>query len=180
MDSQSASVYQRGARDGLLAGALMLAMFVCQALGLTQGLAWLTWVSDALMLAVPVAAYVMMRRGFRLYPAQRQFATLWMHGIIIFICGSLIMAAGIYAYCRLIDPGFIPRMFDLTGQLLAQMPDASMAQMGEQFGQLAEQGLTPTPIQMAFSYLWLGSFSGSMLSMLLAAILRLSNNNAKQ
>lgn len=178
MDAEQTSVYQRGARDGLVVGGLMLAMFVCQAVSLRMP--WLGLVSNALMLAVPVAAYILMRRDFKQYPAHRQFATVWMHGIMIFICGSLIMAAGSYAYCRLINPDFIPDLFRTTGHALMAMPDPSLADMGRQFEQMIEQRLTPTPIQMAFSLLWFGSFSGSMLSLLLAAIIRFFNNKTKQ
>lgn len=178
MNAEQASVYQRGAQDGLIVGALMLAMFVCQAASLR--VPWLGLMANALMLAVPVAAFVLMRRGYRQHPAQRQFATVWMHGIMMFICGSLIMAAGAYVYCRLLNPDFIPDLVRSAGQALMEMPDPSMARLGSQFEQMIEQKLLPTPIQMAFSMLWFGSFSGSMLSMLFAAIIRFFNNKTKQ
>lgn len=178
MDIEAASVYHRGARDGLVMGGVMAAMFVCQAAGLRVPL--LTLLADALFLAVPFVAYRLMLAGYKQYPAQRQFATVWMHGITFFICGSLILAVVAYVYCRLIDPGFMPDLFTATGQALSASADPAVAELGSQFDQLADNGLLPSPIQMAFSLLWLASFSGSLLSMLLAALIRLINQNKKQ
>lgn len=164
------TVYHRGASDGLIMGLYMAVMYVLQVSGLRAPM--LSLLGEAMMLGVPVAAYMLMRRGVRETAPPPVFSAIWMHGIMIFLCGSIIMALVAYVYMRFVTPTFIVDLFRTMAELYAGMGTDAGQEFSRVLERVIEARMLPTPISFAFSLMWLASFGGAMLSLLLAGILK--------
>ncbi len=99
------SIYTRGAEDGAWMGLLFIAAVALQTLA--QGSLLATLIADVLLVAVPAVLWVMLRRSYRYDRLLTTFSGLWMHGIMVFLCGSLILGLVAFMYMRFINPGFI-------------------------------------------------------------------------
>lgn len=170
--SEPKSIYHSGATDGLIMGIFMATAFLLQAtqIGKTSMLGLL---SSAMVLAVPVLAYVLMARSYRQQGANRFFSTVWMHGITIFICGGLILGVVQYIYTRFIAPTFITDSARLVADLYTSLDGAEYQQIGTALTKVIDEGLLPSPIRFAFSMIWTVGFAGSLLSLLLTCIIKL-------
>ncbi len=164
------TVYHRGATDGLIMGLYMTMMYITQVSGLNSPL--LSLVGEAMMLGVPVVAYLLMRRGARETVPRPLFSAMWMHGIMLFLCGSIIMAFIAYIYMRFVNEGFITDLFKTMSRLYAGLGTETGDEFAHTLDRVVESKMLPTPISFAFSLLWLGSFAGAILSLLLAGILK--------
>lgn len=148
----------------------MTVMYVMQVTGFKLPVMGL--LGEILMLGVPVVAYLLMRRGVRETVPRPLFSAMWMHGIMMFMCGSIIMALAAYIYMRIVEPGFILHLFQTMSQLYAQLDTDAGTQFSHMLDRVIEEHMLPTPISFAFSLMWLGSFTGAILSLLLAGILK--------
>lgn len=173
MDGDTKSIYHTGGSDGLIMGLYMSVAFVLQAVVLGRP-SVLSLVSGAMVLGIPVLAYALLRRGYREHPAQRQFSTVWMHGITIFICGSLILGLVQYVYMRFVQPGFIASMVQMVAETYKSMPGEDYQHMGEVMQRIVDKHMLPTPISFTFSMIWLVSFVGSLLSFVLTLLIMLT------
>ncbi len=164
------SVYHLGATNGVYIGALLSVMFLTQSLGLHNTL--LLIIGDLLMIAVPFVAYRLLVRDHDRHTHMRSVSAVWLDGIVTFICGSITLAIVMYIFLRFIQPGFtveqIRNLIDLYRQLHSAQGDA----MARTLEQLIATHQVPSPIQLSFFMLWLTSFAGSLLSMVLALIIR--------
>lgn len=172
MDSKPQSIYHNGATDGLIMGLYFSVIFILQALTLGRP-SLLGLVGTAMLLGIPVLAYMQLRRGYRQHPANRQFATVWMHGITIFVCAGLILGVVQYAYTRFLVPNFIPDMMHNVAEAYKSMPGAKYQHFGSVLQNMIDQKLVPSSISLAFSMIWTVSFAGSLLSLLLTIIIKL-------
>ena len=159
-------------------GLYMSVAFVLQAVALGRP-SMLSLLSSAMVLGTPVLAYVLMRRGYREHPAQRQFSTVWMHGITIFLCGSLILGLVQYAYMRFVQPAFMADMVHMVAETYKSMPGDEYRHMGTVMQNIIDKHMLPSPIAFAFSMMWMVSFAGSVLSLLLAAVVRMTTRNKR-
>lgn len=164
------NIYTSGANDGLKMGIYMSTMFVLQCLG-TINLTLMT-LGTIMMLCIPLAAYIMLRKAYRKSGGKSTFSAIWLHGILIFLCGSLIMAMVIYIYLRFIDPAFLRDTLSSLIEAYGSIEDASARQLTDILTTIRDQNLLPTPIQYAFTMIWTCGFFGSILSMILALIVR--------
>lgn len=164
------TVYHRGASDGLIMGIYLTLMYVMQVTGIKTPMLGL--LGEVLMLGVPAVAYLLMRRGARETVPRPLFSAMWMHGIMMFMCGSIIMALAAYIYMRFVEPNFILSLFRTMSELYAQLGTETGEQFSHMLDRVIEKHMLPTPISFAFSLLWLGSFTGAILSLLLAGILK--------
>ena len=166
----SRSVYVRGAEDGLLLGPLMAAGVVLT--GVAAYAPWVVVVSLALLMAVPVAAYILLHRA---YAADRRGCTLsalWLQGICTFFCGGLLMAAAVYVALRWVRPGFVTEQVSTAAALYAASGDAGARDMGETLRRAVEARILPSAVEVALELLYAAVFSGSLLSLVLAAVIR--------
>lgn len=179
--SKQPTVYGLGASDGrwigLAMGLCVMCMVVSADLNVTaaggsfiRGLApLLQWLGLALFVGVPYAVWRMLRRGWVTGRVPATFSAVWLHGICIFLFGSLIMALIMYATLKYLSPNWIEIQ---TEALAAQM--ASEPQMSAQAGMLmeaAQSGRLPSAIYMSVTTIWLVAFTGSMWSMIFAFVL---------
>ena len=115
------SIYTRGAEDGAWMGLLFIAAVALQTLA--QGSLLATLIADVLLVAVPAVLWVMLRRSYRYDRLLTTFSGLWMHGIMVFLCGSLILGLVAFMYMRFINPGFIYAQARLAVDLYSQIPE---------------------------------------------------------
>lgn len=168
--NQRQSVYQTGANDGWKMGLWLTTVFLLQAIGLDYPV--LLIVGNLLMLCTPFIAYRLLRRAFTGAGGVSTFSGIWLHGIIFFLCGSLIMAAAAYVYLRYINTDFIVNQIHLISNTYRQLDTPESEALANQFERIIEYHLVPSAIQMSFSLIWFCSFFGSMLSLILAIIVK--------
>lgn len=73
---------------------------------------------------------------------------------------------------RFFNPEFIIDFIHFTANTYRTLGTAESTQFAEQLDRLVEKHLVPSPIQMAFSFIWVYSFLGSLLSLVLACIVK--------
>jgi len=165
------SVTARGAEDGLVMGAYLSVLVLASML--TAQMPWLAFVAIALMLGVPFVTYRMICRGMdRGFRTTQHFAASWMHGITIFIFGSLIMGVVMYVYLRFINPDYIASNWRLTIAVLNADTSGQSAETARALARMYDEKMLPSAIQMSFAMMWLVAFTGSILSLLLTALAR--------
>ncbi|MDE6270545.1 MAG: DUF4199 domain-containing protein [Muribaculaceae bacterium] len=169
----SDNVYRRGASDGVLMGLVLCGIFASWALSMRWALASLAF--PLLCVAVPVLAWWLLRRAYRADGCRSPFATLWMHGICIFFFGTLLMAALSLVWLRWLEPGLIHDSMAQAADVYAQLPSPQAQAMAADVRMLIDRGMVPRAIDVALALLWAGVFSGSILSIILAAIIHAVN-----
>ncbi|MCC8117591.1 MAG: DUF4199 domain-containing protein [Bacteroidales bacterium] len=167
---QPRSIYHLGASDGLVVGVYMSIMYVLQVTGFNNGMLML--LSQAMLLGLPVVAFVLLRRAYVASRCTSRLSAIWMHGIVIFLCGSLLMGLVAYVYMRVINPDFIVNLFDQVAQIYLGMEQPEMKHIGVTLERLISEKLLPSPISFAFTLIWLGGFLGAIISLIIACILR--------
>ena len=164
MESNNRNIYALGARQGAWAGAYFSVIFLLQVLGSGSLLAGL--LSNLMSLAVPVILFVMLRNHYRESGYSASVGEIWMHGIMIFLCGSVILTLVSYVFLRYIDPGFIYRE---TGRIIAAyrtLGTQTTDQIADMLAQARDNHMLPNAPTAALSLFWLGGFSGSVLSLI--------------
>lgn len=168
------SVVRRGAEDGLRMGAVLVAMVLMFLL--SGSFAPLMFFALVLFALVPFLAYRMMRRDFLRYPRMRFFSAVWMHGICIFFFGSVLMAVAMYVYLQYADPDYMMRSLHAAIELYRRIGTADALEAADSLQKIIDAHLVPSAIDLSVVMIWLVSFSGSMLSMVLSWLVRLLNN----
>ncbi|MBJ2183696.1 MAG: DUF4199 domain-containing protein [Muribaculaceae bacterium] len=169
-ESTSTGVYRRGASDGALMGLVLCALFASWALSMRMAVASLAF--PLLLLAVPVLAFVQLRRGYRADLGTSTFSALWMHGICTFFFGTLLMAALAIVWLRWWEPGLIGESLRSAADVYASLGSPEAQKMAADVRALLDKGLAPRPVDIGLSLMWAGVFSGSILSMIYAGIIR--------
>ena len=105
-----------------------------------------------------------------------QVSALWMQGIVMFFCASLIMALAVYVYLKFIDTDYISRLINMTKEMAGRVPEYS-AMLGEV--DLDAVAKIVTPIKLSMELLWMGVFSGSLLSLAEAMIVPIKKLKSK-
>lgn len=126
----------------------------------------------AMLCYTPFFTYRLIVKIHKKYFCTSDFASLWMLGISIFIGGSMICALCSYAYLQYIDPNFIYRQAVNAAELYKELDPDNTSGIAEVIDSLIDNNMLPTPIEVAVEMLWTTTFFGSLLSMLLSAIVR--------
>lgn len=158
------SIFKRGAEQGAMMGLYLSVLFLCMVISLKAPL--LGVIAMVMILGVPFVTYYFLRRSYVSDMGMTKFSELWTQGIIIFACGSLIMAAVSLIYTKFIEPNFIFNCMNSAIEILYES-DPSTADM---FQRILDQGKLPSAADFAMEYIWLGIFSGSIVSMLMALL----------
>ncbi len=166
MEQDQQSVYALSARQGLWAGAYFSAIFLLQA---AQHGLLLALLGNVMVVAVPFILYRLMARRYRQRLLLASFSELWIHGIMVFLFGSAILALVVYAYLRFINPGLIAQQLAAA---IEAYKAVNLTEMASQMEAILKAGALPPPIQFALAMLWGCSFTGSILSLLEAAIIK--------
>lgn len=166
------NLYARGADDGLWLGLYLCTLFLVCAWSLS--VAMLNLLALAMIAGVPVLVYVFLRRTYTAAHGLSSFSALWMQGIVTFACGCLIFGAFSFIYLRWIDPGLLTRAIASAIKALQATPVEGSANMVSELEFIAANPVLLAPLNITFGWMWLGMFSGSLLSMLVAIVVRLT------
>lgn len=166
-DYKGRSVYAAGASDGLWMGLVMGACVLCM-IGAAR-IPILSLFGVSLFLCAPFVAWMLVRREWLYGSSPGTFSAVWLHGICMFLFGSLIMALFMYVGLRFVCPGWIESQTLLAARQLSESPDT--AEQSRMLMRVIEEGQMPSPIYTSISSIWLVSFTGSLWSMIFAFIL---------
>lgn len=164
------SIYVRGADDGLYMGAYMSVLMIIFGLAMHSALAGV--VAMAMMAAVPFILFRFLKRSLDEDGGRSTFSALWLHGICIFFFGGLLMAVTIYVCLRFIQPDFIVNQMQNVIALYKSVNDPQATEFADILSKMIQHGQLPSPLEVALELVWLGVFTGSLLSMAVAYIVR--------
>lgn len=164
------SPYRQGAEDGFLFGAYLAVLMFCSIFALHLPLLGL--VADVMMLGVPFVVYKFMRRYFRAEKGRPTVSALWMLGIIMFCCGSVLAFALVLIYLQWVDPSYIDTSVNNSITVLRAAGSPDMLSLADDMETVMKQGNPLTPVSMCFTLIWASIFTGSLLSLIVAAIVR--------
>jgi hypothetical protein len=106
------------------------------------------------------------------------FSALWMHGISIFFFGSILLAAAVYVFLRFMNPTFIVDNLRVAIDVYRSLGVPEANEIADSLQMMIDKHMLPTAISLAISSIWSVVFSGSMLSLLLALLVRAFNKNS--
>lgn len=161
------SVYALGAADGLWIGLTMSLCAVCIIFMYSAPVLCVPAVG--IFVATPFFAWVFQRRAWISQEVPATLSAVWLHGICMFLFGSLILALVVYICLRFIEPCWVATQLSEAARQLAT--DPSTAQQAMVVNRIIENGALPSAISIAVSTVWVVGFTGSMWSMIFAIIL---------
>lgn len=164
------SPYKRGADSGFIFGIYLSAIFLTTFYGFEHQASGL--ISTLLMCGVPVYAFFALRRSYIADGCRSLLSALWMEGITMFFCGSLISGLVSFVCMRYVDPGWLTRVFTMAAEAAEAMPGDEGAEMAEMFRAVIENHAIPPAIAISFQTIWLAVLTGSLLSLIISAILK--------
>lgn len=167
------TIYRRGADDGLWFGIYLSLLFLASVNSIYSGFACLA--ALAMMIAVPFIIFYFLRRSYRADNCMSPFSGLWLHGICIFFFGSLLAALTAYIYLRFFNPAYITNVVDLAIELYGSVDTPEAHEMSSVLQKAKDSHMLPTAQGTAVQLIWMGVFTGSLLSMVLSAIVRATN-----
>lgn len=169
-DVKQHSPYRYGADQGFFFGIYLSAMFLCSVLGVRYPVLNLLFVG--LFAAVPFLLYRWLRRAYVEVRGTLTLSALWLQGIVIFMCGMMIAAVVSLLYFRFIEPGFIiGRLYDIM-EIYESSPVPELQEMAVILGRMIEQKAVPSVGSIVMEMVWLGVFTGSILSLIIGLIVR--------
>ena len=164
------SVYSCAAGSGLFAGLYLCVLAGLFFMSLREPLAGAAILPVGL--GFPLLLAWQMRRWVRANPAYGKIWSLWLGGIYTCIFGSLIAALFTAVMLLFVVPGFLSLYLMQAAEVLAGSPAAGDYELEiEVARRAAERGMVPSPLNFAMTMAWATSFSGSLLSLVLAALL---------
>lgn len=169
-DQPGASPYTRGARDGLVFGLFLSVMFLSTVYSGQH--AWLSLVAFAMMMAVPFIIYRCLRRSYVTDGGTTLLSSLWMHGIMIFLCGAIISGLVEVVWFKYVNPGFVVEQMKLMIELYSDYPWERGREVASLLQSMIDNNMVPTTMAIVTEMIWLSVFSGSLLSVLMAVLVR--------
>lgn len=164
------SPFRRGAEDGVLFGVYLGALSVCMLAGLRVSVLEVLFL--ILAVGVPFYCFRRQRRSYVSAGGSLAVAPLWMQGIVMFFCGSIIMALVTMIYLQWVDPDYLAYLKAMVTESVALDPGA-FAASGIKPADIDNLFAIITPAKFAVEMLWLSIFTGSILSLLTAVIVPL-------
>lgn len=168
-ETKPKSVYAQAASAGLPMGALLCGTAACFLFSLR-------WPAVSigvfpLLCCTIVLLYKKMRRLAAAEESYRRVSTLWLFGIYTFVFGSLIAALFSAVVLIFVEPGFIGRyLMESVAQVEASPMAAELAEQTALMRRALDAGILPSESQFVSTMGWLTAFGGSMLSLLMAAL----------
>lgn len=165
------TLYRRGAEDGLIMGPLMALILMMGAA--SSYFPVLMLLSFAGMIAVPSLMYFMLARTWFRSNMTSTFSALWLQGICTFFFGGLIMGLLVFVALRWVWPSFIFDQLDMLNQILSSSTDPEARNWLRALDNARAEGMIPTPAEVVVELIYIVVFSGSLLSMILSAVVRM-------
>lgn len=130
-------------------------------------------VMSVMLLFFPVLLYRFLRRMYREAPTNRGFSAVWTAGIMITLCGSLICGIVTAAWMLTMQPDFfIDYLQQAIGIIEQSGREVEYAQEISMIRNAMNNGISLSPMRFVFSMMWATIFFGSVISMLIAWLLR--------
>lgn len=170
MSAPGTNPYRRGADDGFIFGIILSVMYFAAVFSTIVPI--LSIVSLVTFVSVPFIIYRFLRRAYVTDLYTTQLSSLWMQGIMTFICGCLISGLAAVIYLKWINPSFIGERVQEAIDFYSESGWKSGEEMADMLRKMVKAHLIPTPIQIVIEMIWLGVFSGSLLSLLMALLAR--------
>lgn len=164
------SPYRRGANDGFYFGLYLTVMFF--AIVISVKVSVFSLLAFAMMLFVPFLIYRWLRRSYVEDKGRSQLSALWMQGIVIFACGSLIAGVVATIYLKWIDPDFIVNRLNEAIELYKDSDWPQGREIATVMQEMIDYNFVPSAIAIIFEMIWLSIFSGSLLSLLMSLLAR--------
>ena len=128
----------------------------------------------ALVLGMPFLVYFFLRRTHEAAHRLSLFSALWMQGIVMFACASLIFGAVAFIFLRWIDPGFLKGVLATVAEVYRDSEQESSRMLAEESDMILRRGVMPSTSQVVMSLMWMVVFSGSILSMACAMFVKIN------
>lgn len=171
-DTSAHSPYRYGSDQGFFFGLYLTCMFVLSVLSVRIPFPPLSLLSMMMMFGVPFLIYRWLRLTYVMSKGTLGLSALWMQGIMIFICGTLLSAVPMVIYLKYINPGFIVDQLKGFIDLYAEGDWEGGRQSAEILQMMIDRKLVPSAISVTMEMVWLGVFSGSLLSLLMGLLAR--------
>lgn len=166
------SPFRYGADQGLYFGLYLICFYGCGLLNMTSPNLLFSLAAMVLFAGVPFLIYYWLRRTYVAFRGAIQLSALWMQGIVIFICGTLISAVALVVYLKFVNPTFIVDQMKMLIEMYSSMDWERGQEAAEMLQRLIDMKLVPSAMSVVMETVWLGVFSGSMLSLLMGLLVR--------
>ena len=168
---QKKSIYKYASEAGLPIGLYLSAMSAC--LLVSVKIPALPMLLLPLALGFPVVLWAMMKKISRQEKSYNKFSSLWLGGIYSVIFGTLICMFLSALYIVFIEPNFVNLYISNALSAVESSPvageyEASISMMR----QAMEAHVLPTGLEFLTTMAWFTCFCGSVLSLVIAAIMR--------
>ncbi len=165
------SIYQYGAENGLFFGLYLSAIFL---IFVYAGASFfLNSLGIILMAAVPLVIFRFLRLYYRQHAQTATFGSLWILGVITFLCGALICSIVTYLWLEYVIPGFILEQAQAALAVYEQVPELKDNEFTVLLRKAIENKMLPTPIQFVVQMLWFTISAGILSSIFIAILARL-------
>lgn len=164
------NVYRQGAEDGMSFGVLLT--MISLAFIYSGASSVISVLAVVLLLLPPVALYWFQHRYATKVDKNADISALWMLGLMISLCGSLICGAVTYAWLQYVEPTFIYDQVQGAINVWKQVPEMSGDPMLSDMQHAIDGGLLPSPIEFVMNMILLTTFLGSLQSLLLGVVVR--------
>ncbi len=164
------SPYRRGADDGFRFALYLTAMFFASIYAARVPMLSLAVI--ALMLGVPFVIYYFLRKAYVEEHGTTLMSSLWMHGIMIFLCGSLLAGAVEFVWLRWVNPTYVVDQLHAVIEIYASSGWERGEEIASVLRDMIEHKMVPTSISIVMEMIWLSVFTGSLLSALMALLVR--------
>lgn len=171
VQSTISAMYKRSAEHGVVLGVYMTAIFLAMTAGVTNHAFSLLVL--VLMAGAPLVVYRWLRQVYCREEGQTDFSALWMEGIATFFFGGVLSSFFAFVYMQAIDPAFIENMMRLSIDTYRQNPWEGGDVIADGLQTAIDNHMVPSAISLVADGMWLIVFSGSMLSMILALLVRI-------
>lgn len=178
MEQNERSIYRRGADNGLLLGLYFCIMFAFVVVGERVEAAGI--VSTLMMFGVPFLVYRFLRKTFVEQRGLTMFSALWTQGIIAFAGAGLVLSVAVYVYIRFLDPDIVLRQVEKLIDLYSEANTPRADEMLTVLQNMRDMHLYPTAREIIIQLELLSVFSGSILSMLMALLVRMRGLDTKK
>lgn len=166
------NIYARGADDGLWTGLYVIAIFALTVMSQTWPMASVP--ALAMMFGMPFLTFFFLKRTHVAAHRMSVFSALWMQGITMFACASIIFGLAAYCYLKWVNPGYVLGVLGQVAELYSQSPQESAQLLARECDMIVKSGAAPPASGVVMSMMWMVMFSGSMLSMVCALCVRVS------
>ena len=132
----------------------------------------LAFVFLVMLLGIPVVVYGLQRYKFIEDDGFTEYSGLWMLGILLFICGTIISSLVIALVLQYGRPDFMYVQAERTIEMMRDMPKEQYGEMMHVLQRMIDEQLMPSAIDTVMSMFWFITFGGSVLSAITALIAR--------